>query len=793
MRGMLWLEVGFIKRGAVTAVRLSRRVRDRGLLSMALCCLVGCCMSSSAAALTATSGRLELPDGRAWEIVSPPFKGGAKVEPIPREGGVIQAAEDGEALTYIANASMGAGILGNPGPNFTQMLAARDIGGGWSALDIATTQNSATGVVTGHPTEYPFFSSDLSRGLVAPGLGQEGTTPLPPLSEGAEKTIYIRETEGSYVPLVTSANATSGEKFGGQLAFAGATPDMSHVVLKSGVPLTSGPEVEGKGLYEWSAGVLQPVSVLPGGTASETANLGHEGIDTRNAISEDGSRVFWAEYFGAENLFLRQMTSDETVEVNSVEGSCVEVCNGSPAFQVADASGSEVLFTDDARLTSNSTAEGGAPDLYMFEVTSGAPLAGRVTDLTVGEGQPASVQGTVIGAGEVAGTKQVTSVYFVAGGVLAENENAEHEKAVVGADNLYVVRRVGSGWATTFIAALAGDDGDDWAAKGRGLGEMTARVSPDGEYLAFMSDKSLTGYDNRDAKSGESDEEVFLYHAGTGSLACVSCDPTGARPLGVYEPESGPQNNFASLLVDNRENWPGRWLAGSIPGWTMFELGVAHYQARYLSDSGRLFFDSPDTLVPQATNGLENVFEYEPAGVGSCTDGANTFSETSQGCVALISSGTSGGESAFVDASQSGDDVFFVTSGRLVSQDEGGAYDVYDAHVCSGAAPCAPAAAVASPVCMTADSCRLAASEQPQVFGPPPSATFEGAGNPPPPSTRTVTYKKEGEAEEEAGEATQRSWCRQASFASWDLEIQQAIVRSDRTLRGRADDDQQAD
>jgi hypothetical protein len=126
MRGILCLEVGFIRRGAVTAVRLSRWVRwERGLLSMALCCLVGCCVSSSAVALTVTSGRLELPDGRAWEVVSPPFKGGAKVEPIPREGGVIEAAEDGGALTYIANASIGVGIQGNPGPNFTQMLAAR--------------------------------------------------------------------------------------------------------------------------------------------------------------------------------------------------------------------------------------------------------------------------------------------------------------------------------------------------------------------------------------------------------------------------------------------------------------------------------------------------------------------------------------------------------------------------------------------------------------------------------------------------------------------------------------------
>ena len=39
-------------------------------------------------------------------------------------------------------------------------------------------------------------------------------------------------------------------------------------------------------------------------------------------------------------------------------------------------------------------------------------------------------------------------------------------------------------------------------------------------------------------------------------------------------------------------------------------------QQRYLLDDGRLFFDSEDALLPQATNGQQNVYEYEPEGVG---------------------------------------------------------------------------------------------------------------------------------------------------------------------------------
>ena len=61
------------------------------------------------------------------------------------------------------------------------------------------------------------------------------------------------------------------------------------------------------------------------------------------------------------------------------------------------------------------------------------------------------------------------------------------------------------------------------------------------------------------------------------------------------------------------------WLAGSIPGWDNLRERPATYQPRYLSDSGRLFFDSPDALVPRDTNGLEDVYEYEPEGVGGCT------------------------------------------------------------------------------------------------------------------------------------------------------------------------------
>jgi hypothetical protein len=57
----------------------------------------------------------------------------------------------------------------------------------------------------------------------------------------------------------------------------------------------------------------------------------------------------------------------------------------------------------------------------------------------------------------------------------------------------------------------------------------------------------------------------------------------------------------------------------------------------------------------------------------------------------LISSGESAQESAFLDASESGGDVFFMTTAKLAPpQDFDHAYDIYDAHECTSASPCIP-------------------------------------------------------------------------------------------------------
>jgi len=261
--------------------------------------------------------------------------------------------------------------------------------------------------------------------------------------------------------------------------------------------------------------------------------------------------------------------------------------------------------------------------------------------------------------------------------------------------------------ALTFIATLSPADSPDWAGVYR-LPGFTSRVSPDGHWVTLMSDKGLTGYDNHDANSGEPDEEVFIYGADSGRLTCASCDPSGARPVG-------------GLDAGGSEAWTHQWVAASIPTWTEYAEQSSLHQSRFLSNNGRLFFDSIDPLVPGDINGRQDVYEWEPDGEGSC--------HGAPGCTYLISGGTGTADSEFVDASDSGDDVFFLTRDRLVAQDVDTNYDIYDARVCTSAEPCPAQQPSQALSCDSGDACKPAPTPQPAIFGQPSSATtFSSAG-----------------------------------------------------------------
>jgi DNA-binding beta-propeller fold protein YncE len=702
-------------------------------------------------ATQAAGGEFALPDGRVWERVTPGEKHGAGLIAIGKEGGAdIQAAEDGSAITYGATAPFATNPAGGRAPEVTQVFSSRAAPGSWSTQDISTPhEEGAAELAVGHSAEYKLFSSELTLGLFEP----VGDTPLPPLPADSQRTMYLRTTSGAYVPLLDSSDVRSGVEYGQSVGFVTGTPDMSHIVLQSGVQLTSTPAAESGNLYEWSNGGLALASVLPDGKPI-SAGLGDRGGptsgDVRNAISTSGSRLVFE---ANGHSYLRDTASEQTVQIDAAQGTS-EPESAQSVYQTANTQDTRIFFTSPRQLTAGSGGGGetGDPDLYEFEVTSGEgqPLAGRLTDLTIDDnsGEQADVRG-VIGASE-----DGTSVYFVANGVLGDSA-----KSVAPGDcestpevftqtcNLYVDRYDedrGVWESPRFIATLSGADSPSWGENSSDLDTMTSRVSPNGRYLAFMSERSLTGYENRDAASGVRDEEVYLYDAESGRLACASCDPTGARPNGIF---SGGEYQ-EHLVIYTRGLWSDRWVAGNVPGWTTKDLSSSIYQSRYLSNSGRLFFDSSDTLVPADVNGQEDVYEYEPAGIGSCQapgygrSASVVFDASTGGCVGLISAGTSAEESAFLDASESGGDVFFLTKSRLLPTDLDSSLDIYDAHECTTSSPCAPSAALAPPPCATGDACKPAPSPQPTIYGAPSSETFAGAGNvAPEASTPALTSK----------------------------------------------------
>jgi Tol biopolymer transport system component len=628
---------------------------------------------------------LSLPDGRAYELVSPvnigdgevypPITGheleeGISREPIPQQtvsGAPVRAAADGSRVAYTGEPPVegGNGSTGNGQGN--TYLAARTPGG-WGSQSV-----SPPGGKLGGET-YQGFSADVSLGFFTGGLNEGEQPPFTPDAPPNCDVLYSASSDRAYHAVFTETQ-TPGEC--GGPTFAGISADDSHVIFESGAALTPGSTAgshNGFGtlnLYESAAGHTYQVNVLPNGHPDVNATFG--GGSFGQVISRDGSRIVWTDLntevtpedpTGETRLFVREnadAASAKTVQADASVG-------GGGEYLGASADGSLVLFAK-------------AGDLYVYDVDTAA-----TTDLA----HEAQFMG-VVGFSD-----DGSRVYFVAGGVLASNQNANHEGAIEGEPNLYVA----SGGLTTFIARLPGEDGD-WRTSFK---ERTAEVTPDGSHVVFMSRRSLTGYDNRGGCAAESGRcaEVFVYDAGTQQLSCASCNPDGQPPVAVA-------NNINDNHVAERVG--GAFLPVPEPSAT------GTYQPRWISDDGsRVFVDTAEPLVPQDTNRVQDVYEWERNGAGSCSQSA--------GCIYLISGNLSHGEAFFIDASASGNDVFFTSRAELVPQDRGEAEAVYDARVGGGFPEVSQAC--------TGAGCQ-GVPPAPPAFATPSSATFNGTGNFPAP------------------------------------------------------------
>jgi hypothetical protein len=630
-----------------------------------------------------------LPDGRVYEMVSPPAKGGEVIPPDAAETlpapnvarAPMQSAPDGLSVLY-----MGEPFSSGLSAESNEYIASRTPAG-WG------TQSLSPSTVTGG---YQGFSSDLSVGVLA-----EGGVPLSPQAPTrggtAFEDLYLVQA-GVFRPLITHEPpnrnpADFSVDFAGANSGTGSVPAFEHLLFAGDDALTGAvpglapqaPETQQTGscrgtgtscdLYEWVHGDLRLVNVLPGNaTAASHAVIGSGQLppgtketqpDVDHAISADGSRVFWTGEDTGQTY--ARINGTATVEIPG-PGTCKEsVPEGErTCFLTASGDGSKVLLSNGQLYASNEAASAYEP----------------AADLTQGAG---GFQG-ILGAGE-----DLSHVYFVDTAILTGSEqNANGERGEAGHLNLYAWHE----GAVRFIGSLTPSDDAfglflDGAWKPSPSMRL-AQVTADGGHLAFMSRAPLTGFDNTGPCAGSRCFEVFEYAAASNTLTCASCASTGQAPLGdsflslIKVPEGGGSPPFRQ---------PGNLSADG---------------------GGRLFFLTSNVLSPRDTNGdVKDVYEWEPGGLGSCKRAA--------GCVYLISSGHSANESEFLDSTPSGDDAFFITREQLLRQDGNDQLDLYDARV-GGGIPSGE-----TPPC-GGEACRgpLSTPPAPPV---PASAIFTGPGN----------------------------------------------------------------
>jgi hypothetical protein len=670
-----------------------------------------------------------LGDGRVWELVTPPRKFGG----VMTNGVLVQADPDGSGIAFQTRGSVVEDPEGNRALETAAALARRSASGSWSTSDLVPPHTEAGGL--GFGPEFKMFSTDLGQALLEP----RDDTPLS--EEASERGPYLRTNSEppSYRPLVTTkepfANVPPGTVFGGEatgernpVAIGGADPSLRHVVVSSKAALVPG--AAERSLYLWSDGAIEPVSELPAGEGGGVVSgqLGSAALSVRNAVSEDGSRVFWSQggilvpHLDWSALYLRDTVADETFRLDKPKAGATKEGAKAPAFMAASADGAVVFFTDSQQLVKGASPKG--RDLYRCAIGKIGEALGCATleDLSApleGSGESGEAEELAVGVAE-----DGSSLYFIARGVLDPEENEEGEVAEAGAPNLYLWEE---GLGVRFVAALSEKDAADWGSgPPNEVGQAArgaANNSPDGRYLSFMSQEDLAGSETADPNSGQPVEQAFLYDAEEEELLCISCNPSGATDPG--HPIVKDSSEGGVIFPDRQQLWGGRLVGATLPETTEGEpnIGYALYWPRGVLDNGRAYFNSTSPLVNGDSNGTWDVYQYEPFGVGGCepSSGSKMLATTETGCVSLISAGTDSLPSVFLDAGESGDDVFLATFARLSALDTDTDVDIYDARVGGVEA-----------VVEQSTECSGEACQQrglPPGETVPNSATFNGAGN----------------------------------------------------------------
>ena len=708
-----------------------------------------------------------LPDERAYEMVTPPHKDAALIGNVPL-GKPAVISEDGTHVIldtlqcFDGSPSCvpaGRQAIGVP-YMFTRTSA------GWQASSLAPP---ATRFETDTSWLYSADSQTAFFGM-----------PTPP---GGEDDIYARSPTGVFTDIGPFSAPADGPTSVTTLIHTErwtGSADLSHFVYWAqpvwpfSETLQEDPTIAAAVFQYVGSGNAQPALVgVSGGLGSTSVisecrtELGNKAPGLAGNESANGRVV----YFTAEEcsqgtgvnegvavptreLFARvdggeagahtvaisepqapQAPSENQPEANCESVSCVENTSAGNtgawrkgAFLGTTSDGSVAYFTSEQQLTD--TASEGSSNLYAYDFNN--PAGQRLVDVSAAEGGGPVAGGPRV-QGVLAYSNEGSNVYFVAQGVLTSVERpgckAEFEAARVaeegrcrardGAENLYAY----SDGRVAFVAAMSPEDAGEQFGGPPG---NPSNVSPNGQFLVFTTRAAVTPGVTR----VDGGVQVFRYDAVSGGLLRLSFGEGGF----------------------NDDGNGGVGSASIVPGYEGYDqLGAARPDPTMADDGQRVFFMSPVALTAKALSSVpigtgekgleyaENVYEWEQAGVGSCSAGSTG------GCVFLISDGRdtsvlASGEACtpkisgvcLLGSDASGVNVFFTTADRLVAADTDTQLDVYDARVCEPEAgdPCIASAPAELPGCL-GEACYGIPPQEPAGVSPG-SASFSGPGNPPP-------------------------------------------------------------
>jgi DNA-binding beta-propeller fold protein YncE len=647
-----------------------------------------------------TGASADLPDCRAYEMVSPLDKGNGDValwegrsalEPFFFE--LHQSAPSGNRFTFTS-----AFAFGDPesAPFVSQYLTDRT-SSGWTSKPLSAPRTEspveATALLAG---DFHGFSEDLCQAWIR----HYSVAPLAPGAIADYTNLYRQQNcaaSPSYEALTSEKPVGRSSSRYFELRTQGFSTDGSHTIftangkLHDAAPSLNGEDARELLLYEHTRGDLRFVCHLPDGSVATrpcaAGTVGGSGggntSSVHNAISADGSRIFWSSYTGTPG------TGDQSgqpgqiyVRIGGTETKKVSTTKGNP--------GDRAWFW--------TAADDGSKAIFSFEDGS---LADQLYEVDIDTETPTLIAGQV--EGPMGASEDASRIYFAS----KEDLDGPGGPGTAGDRNLYLYDANANGGAGsfTFIMELAAEDIQGTMAEPAPIDELpiqrSARVSRDGLHATFVSSASPTptGFDTRDANSDLPAQQVYLYDATTNQLRCVSCNDTGARPVGE---DIGLGRAF--------------FAAARIQGWEM----LLHAPRVLSEDGSRVFFESFEALVPRDTNATWDVYQWEEPGKGTCTEALETFNDVAGGCVDLISSGLSPVKSTFLDADPSGDNVFFSTQSSLVASDYG-LNDVYVARVGGG-----------FPEPQAKEECEGEACQSPPPPPPevtPSSETSHGPGN----------------------------------------------------------------